>query len=137
MSNKMTNRPKKYSFILNPDPKYKASKCPMCNNPTFKRKFPLVIHVDNSAGLLNLGFTCKYCAKCELIVANKYDLETELSIAFEKRDPSCIGNEYSVIGTSDIKFWKKQIKQDQASPTTTDTFQIIEFESVYSLKSAD
>ncbi|WP_372880460.1 hypothetical protein [Psychromonas sp.] len=129
----MSNRPKKYSFALNPDPDYKVSKCPQCHKSTFKRKFPLVIHVDNAKNLLNLGFTCKYCAKCEFIVADKYDLQTELTIAFEKLDPACIGNEYMVIGTSDKRLWNKQMQQNRT--TSIENFQIIEFESVYSLQS--
>jgi len=79
----MRDLPKKYSFCLNPDPDYKVSKCPFCRKATFKRKFPLVIHIDKVTGLLNLGFTCKYCAKCECIIADKSGLETELTLSLK------------------------------------------------------
>ena len=129
----MANLPKKYLFCLNPDSNNKVSKCPFCQNATFKRKFPLVIHIDQVAGLLNLGFTCKYCAKCECIVVDKYGLETELTIIFEKREPSCIGNEYMVMGTSDKTYWKKQVKG--VSSKSTKSFQLIEFKERYTLNS--
>jgi hypothetical protein len=37
------------------------------------RKFPLLIHMDGY-GLLNLGKTCRYCAKCEFIIAHQDQL---------------------------------------------------------------
>lgn len=127
----MRDLPKKYSFCLNPDPDYKVSKCPFCRKATFKRKFPLVIHIDKVTGLLNLGFTCKYCAKCECIIADKSGLETELTIIFEKRDPSCIGNEYMVLGTSDKSYWSKQVKQSNSQ--NGKFFQITAFKNMYNL----
>ena len=121
----------KYSFALNHNSDYKVSKCPFCQNATFKRKFPLVIHIDKAAGLLNLGFTCKYCAKCEFIVADQSELETELTIIYEKRDPSCIGNEYMVLGTSDKSLWKKKVKSSNLQ--SSKWFQIIRFKDMYTL----
>ena len=129
----MTDSSKKYLFCLNPDSDNKVSRCPFCQKATFKRKFPLVIHIDKSAGLLNLGYTCKYCAKCECIVADKYGLESELTIIFEKQDPSCIGNEYMVLGTSDKTYWKQQVKKTNSK--STKPFQITEFKEMYNLGS--
>jgi hypothetical protein len=126
-----TNSLEKFSFALNECTDYKVSKCPLCQKATFKRKFPLVIHIDGNAGLLNLGLTCKYCAKCEFIIANKHELEIELTIIFEKRAPSCIGNEYLILGTSDKKYWKKQV--ENMNPENNKSFQIIKFKSRYTL----
>jgi hypothetical protein len=53
-----------------------------------------------------LGKTCVYCSSCELIIAHKLELETELAYAFEKIAPEMIGNEYLVLGTMDRKAWK-------------------------------
>lgn len=57
-----------------------------------------------------LGKTCKFCARCQLIMAHRDELEHELTIAFEKQDPAVIGNEYMVFGTVDKKVWKKGLE---------------------------
>jgi hypothetical protein len=98
--------PARYSFAINEHTSTRISKCPHCGNNTFQRKFPLVIAVKE-APLVSLGFTCKYCAKCEFIIAHKDELEHELCIAFEKIDPTKIGNDYFVVGTVNKNKWKK------------------------------
>jgi hypothetical protein len=108
--------PPRYSFALNPDVDAKMSKCLICDCNTFKRKFPLVIFVKD-APILSLGLTCSYCAKCEFIIAHQYELEHELCIAYEKIDPSQIGNDYLVIGTMDKKIWKKGLNVPSAAGT--------------------
>jgi len=100
--------PPRYSFILNPYRDYRASKCPKCDKAMFGRKFPLLIMVKDTHPIA-LGFTCKYCSKCELIIAHKCDLEEQLWLAFEEISPKCIGNEYLVVGTVDRKKWKASI----------------------------
>ena len=72
----------RYTFILNPHVDYRASKCPLCKKTTYERKFPLVILVAETHPLV-LGFTCKYCSRCELIIAHKDALETQLAVAYE------------------------------------------------------
>ncbi|HUU28810.1 MAG TPA: hypothetical protein VM123_13450 [archaeon] len=98
----------RYSFILNPYDEYRASKCPSCQKQTYPRKFPLLILVKDTYPIA-LGLTCKYCSRCELIIAHQNELETELCIAFTSLDPESIGHEYFVVGTIDRKKWKGNI----------------------------
>lgn len=72
------------------------------------RKFALLVHVKE-AGLVALGFTCRYCTPCEFIIAHQEELETELTILFEQRRPEVAGNEYLVIGTVDLQTWRKSL----------------------------
>ncbi len=70
------------------------------------RKFPLLIHVDGY-GLLNLGKTCRYCPKCEFIIAHQDDLESVMAEIFSASYPDVVGNEYLVIGVVEQKVWKR------------------------------
>ena len=97
--------PPRYSFILNPYPSERLSRCPRCHKLTYLRKFALWIHVT-SWGPLTLGKTCVYCSSCELIIAHKHELEAQLAHTFEKVAPEVVGNEYLVLGTLDRKTWK-------------------------------
>ena len=100
--------PPRYTFIKNPYSDYKASKCPICQKQTFERKFALMVFVKDTFPLAQ-GLTCKYCAKCELIIVDQDLLETELRISFGKIDPSKVGHDYFIAGTMDKKAWKKNI----------------------------
>jgi len=101
------NKPR-YSFILNPYDDYRASKCPSCQKQTHSRKFPLLILVKDAFPIA-LGLTCKYCSRCELIVAHRDELENELCFIFSSIDPESLGNDYFVAGTVDKRQWKKNI----------------------------
>ena len=61
--------PGRYSFLLNPYADTRLSKCPQCRRPTHSRKFPLVIHIEGWGPFI-LGKTCRYGARCELIIAH-------------------------------------------------------------------
>jgi hypothetical protein len=98
--------PPRYLFILNPYPDVRLSKCPRCEKLTYLRKFALCIHIDDW-GLLALGKTCRYCSRCELIMAHQDELEAELAHSFSHLAPEVIGNEYLVLGTVDKKVWKQ------------------------------
>lgn len=101
--------PPRYSFILNPHSDYRASKCPICERPTFLRKFPLLIG-STDWGVMVLGKTCQYCARCELLICHQDELEAELANAFERLDPEAIGSEYMVLGTLEKKAWRKGLE---------------------------
>lgn len=100
--------PPRYRFALNPFPEVRWSQCPRCRKLMHARKFALLIHVQD-AGLVALGFTCRYCTPCELIIAHQEELETELTILFEKKLPEAVGNEYFVIGTMEMPTWRKSL----------------------------
>jgi hypothetical protein len=68
----------------------------------------LLIHVDGY-GLLNLGKTCRYCSKCEFIIAHQDELESVMAEIFSALCPEVVGNEYLVIGVVVQKVWKRSL----------------------------
>ena len=96
----------RYSFALNKYNDIRFSKCPRCNHNTYNRKFIFFIHLDDWGPLL-LGKTCKYCSKCELIVAHKNELEEQLILFCTRYCEENIGKEYLVMGTIDKKKGKE------------------------------
>lgn len=101
--------PPRYWFYLNPYQGVRFTRCPKCDRPTQLRKFPLLIHVDPKQ-LLVLGKTCRYCSRCELIIAHQDLLEQQLAVKFSEKAPEVVGNKYFVIGTMAKKTWEKAIK---------------------------
>ena len=101
--------PPRYKYILNPFDDLRLSKCPICERPTHMRKFALFIAVEGTDPIV-LGKTCRYCTPCELIMVHQDELEHELAIVFERRDPRAIGNDYMVFGTMDKKVWRKNLE---------------------------
>ena len=97
--------PPRYSFALNPYNDVRFSKCPNCGRATYSRKFPLFIYV-HGFGAIVLGKTCRYCPKCEFIIAHQDELEHELVIVLSGRAPEVIGNDYFVSGTVEKKAWR-------------------------------
>ncbi len=97
--------PPRYRFALNPYKDFRWSKCPKCGRLTYMRKFPLLIHIDGF-GLLTLGKTCRYCPKCEFIIAHQDDLEHVMAEIFSESHPDVVGNWYLVIGTVEKKAWQ-------------------------------
>lgn len=131
-SKKLGKLKPRYSLILNQYSDFRASKCVKCDKPMFLRKFALLIHIDDG-GLMTLGKTCRYCAKCELIVVHQDELESELAYRFETLKPEIIGNDYFIVGTVEKKFWQKQLKDNSASfeellKNTADIKKYLEFE---------
>ncbi len=102
---KIGKLPRRYSFILNPYPNERLSKCPKCHRPTHLRKFALLVHIDEW-GPMALGKTCRYCTRCELIIAHQDELEAELAYSFGKIAPRVIGNKYMVLGTVEKSIWQ-------------------------------
>jgi len=60
---------RRYYFFLNPYGDAAFTKCPKCESSTKIRKSSLVIHIDPQQ-LLLLNKKCRYCVKCNLIIAN-------------------------------------------------------------------
>jgi hypothetical protein len=82
--------PTRYSFLLNPYSDVRLSRCPRCEKLTHPRKFPLFIDVKGH-GPLVLGKTCRYCNRCELIMAHQDELEAELAPFLPGRGPKADG----------------------------------------------
>ncbi|MDY6781753.1 MAG: hypothetical protein SW833_04220 [Cyanobacteriota bacterium] len=66
-------------------------------------------------GPITLGKTCRYCSKCELIMAHQDELERELTFSVQKIAPETVGNEYFVVGTFDKKVWKRGLQSGSTS----------------------
>ncbi|MFQ6036170.1 MAG: hypothetical protein ACE5NM_10060 [Sedimentisphaerales bacterium] len=96
---------RRHRFFLNPYEDVAFTKCPKCHTKTLVRKFPLVIHIE-PAQMLILNKTCKYCTKCDLIVARKSEVEALMTACFEDKNPEIIGNEYLVMGTLEKRDWR-------------------------------
>ena len=115
--------PPRYRFALNQYAETRWSKCPRCSKLTYMRKFPLLIHIDGF-GLLILGKTCRYCPKCEFIIAHQDDLEHYMTEIFSESYPGVVGNEYLVIGTVETKAWRegmsKRLKIEEILEHTSD-----------------
>ncbi len=101
--------PPRYSFLLNQHPDVRLSKCPECHRPTHLRKFALLVHVDGW-GLMALGKTCRYCTRCEVIIAHQDELEAELANQFSSVAPEVIGNNYIALGTVDKRIWQRGLQ---------------------------
>ena len=99
-----------YNFALNPYPDVRFSKCPNCEQKTGQRKLPLLIHVD-PMHLIALNYTCRYCARCDLLIAHRDEIETLLTHMFAQRDPSVIGNDYLIFGTVERQAWREGLQE--------------------------
>ena len=100
--------PPKYSFSLNPYPETRFSKCPDCQDKTGQRKLPLLIHVDPK-NLIALNYTNRYCARCDMLIGHRDEIEHFLTDMFLQTNPDCIGNDYLVFGTVEKKAWRENI----------------------------
>ncbi len=99
-------QPPRHTFFLNPYTDARFTKCPTCSHKTGQKKLPLVIHVDEW-GPISLNKTCRYCSRCDLLIAHKDEIDAQLAHLFERRDPRLFGNDYLVIGTLDRADWKR------------------------------
>ena len=104
----------KYYFFANPYKDQAFTKCPKCLSKTKIRKFPLVIHIDPST-IFYLNKVCRFCTKCDLIIAKKSEIETYMVNMAEQKNPDIIGNDYLIIGTLEQKLWK-QSKKESLNP---------------------
>ena len=108
--------PPRYKYVLNPYDDLRLSKCPICERPTHMRKFALFIVVDGF-GPMVLGKTCRFCTPCDLVMVHQDELEHELVLASESREPGATGNDYAVVGTIDKKVGRKSLEgQEIADP---------------------
>jgi hypothetical protein len=107
-------QPARYAFLLNPYTDVRLSKCPTCNRPTHPRKFALLIHAEEW-GPLALGKTCRYCSRCELVIAHKDELDAEMAHSLAKLNPQAVGKEYDVLGTLDRKVWQRGLRGEGQS----------------------
>jgi hypothetical protein len=124
MSEKKTGKPQfgslppLYRFILNPYKDARFTTCPNCNGKTLIRKVPLFIHVQ-PVHPTTINKHCRYCPKCDILIAHQDELEHMLLLTYEKRNPEIVGNKYLVLGTLDLPSWRKRGKE----PLSVDNIQ--------------
>ncbi|MEM1326531.1 MAG: hypothetical protein AAGI23_11280 [Bacteroidota bacterium] len=129
-------QPSKYKFYLNPHDEYKWTKCPNCDRKTKVRKHCLIIAYGQQGKSLekifSLNKTCKFCIKCELIIAQQSEIEditaqmvAQFGLRFNPKD-------YTVVGTMDRQDWKKGMKDPTSS--TANQSSIIFFEDIWAFE---
>lgn len=108
MTKKLNKRYTKtrHYFFLNPYNKCAFTKCPKCGDKTRIRKFPLAIHIDPHQTIL-LNKKCRYCIKCDLIIAKQSEVESLMIVCLEEINPDVIGNNYLAMGVVNRKDWKE------------------------------
>lgn len=97
-----------HSLLLNPHRDVKLSRCPHCQKQTFPRKFALLIHVEDW-GFYVQGKTCKYCARCKMMLVQQNELEEELAHAANLRRPSALGSEYFIVGVVQTRTFRAEL----------------------------
>jgi hypothetical protein len=120
--------PRRYNFVFNPYPDQRIWRCPFCERKTGQRKVPLLIHVEPRQ-FIALNYTCRYCSECDLLIANKHEIEHLLTAMLMERDPALIGNDYFVMGTMEKKAWR----EGQARPKSLEEIRahIADFKEYY------
>ena len=102
--------PALYKFFLNPYSDARFSRCPQCEGKTLQKKVPLMIHVDPQYPI-NLNYTCRYCPKCDILIAHQDEIEGHLHHLFSEHAPEAIGNDYMVMGTTERAYWKEGLSE--------------------------
>jgi len=102
--------PPMYNFVLNPYADARFTRCPGCEQKMRQHKVPLFIHVHPLNPVV-LGYTCRYCPDCDLLIAHQDEIEGLLANLFAELDPSVAGNDYLVLGTVERKPWRESLKQ--------------------------
>jgi len=110
---------RRHYLFLNPYEDAAFTRCPKCDDKTKIRKFPLVIHIDPEQFLL-LNKKCRYCVKCDLIIARKSELESLMVACFEQPMPEIIGNNYLVMGVAERRDWLDSKKGKKSQSETID-----------------
>jgi hypothetical protein len=103
---RLGKQPPRYRFFLNPYSDVRFTTCPQCGEKTRVRKLPLVIHID-PLQMVALNKTCRYCPRCDLLIAHQDQLEAWLASFFGQQQPELVGNSYLVVGTEDRAAWRR------------------------------
>ncbi len=74
-----------------------------------RKKLPLVINIHPDQFVI-INYTCRYCKRCDLLVAHQDEIEGLLTAMFSEHDPKVIGNKYLVLGTFDHAYWNEGMK---------------------------
>jgi hypothetical protein len=94
--------PPRYSFLLNPHPRERFTRCPRCKATTRVRKLVLVIH-RAPIGLVLLRKTCRLCVVCEMLIVDEAEMNRLIDALSADRPGA---SPYLVLGTLDSKIWR-------------------------------
>jgi len=98
-----------------------------------KRKFPLLFMLTPHYPII-LNYTCRYCAKCDLLIAHQDEIENYLYQMFTKRAPDAVGHDYLVMGTTERAYWKNGVNHPHGPTDLLDNLhgfkQYLNFEMV-------
>jgi hypothetical protein len=108
-------QPPRYKFILNPYVDARFTKCPKCDGKMGQRKLPLLIHVE-PANPVALNKTCRYCVRCDLLIAHRDEIIAHLTALSGGRKTTWGENDFLIIGTLDRKDWKRGLKTPLSIP---------------------
>ncbi|MFN0073536.1 MAG: hypothetical protein ACKVVP_18800 [Chloroflexota bacterium] len=104
---------------------------PTMHGKTLQRKLPLVIHVD-PAQVIALNKTCRYCSRCDLLIAHQDEIEAFLTAFFSQNRPGVVGNPYLVVGTESRAAWLSGMRTPQipteALEQVHDFIEVVEFQ---------
>ena len=112
-------QPPRHRFFLNPYADLRFTSCPQCGAKTRLRKLPLVIHVD-PVQLIALNKTCRYCPRCDLLIAHQDEIEAFLAAYFGQHQPEIVGNEYLIVGTEDRADWLRGTRASMSTQEALD-----------------
>lgn len=105
----------RYRFFLNPYPDVRCTTCPQCTGKTLVRKLPLLIHIEPTQ-LIALNKFCRYCPRCDLLIAHQDEVEDFLAAFFGQSNPDVLGNDYLVVGTLDRADWRRGMRTSPTIP---------------------
>ena len=131
--NRLGHQTPRHRFILNPYAQERFASCPQCDNPTEERKFPLFIHVYPRCPI-SLNKTCRYCPRCDLLIAHQDKVEQQLAMLLQEHRPELVGNEYLVMGTLEVEAWKRGLQTPLTIQEMRDNLH--DFEAVLSIEPA-
>jgi tetratricopeptide (TPR) repeat protein len=106
-------QPPRYNFFLNTYQDTRFTTCPQCKIKTRPRKFSLVVNVNPKYTIV-VDKLCRFCYSCDLLIVHQDQLEEQLAARFMTINPDAIGNDYQVVGTLDKAEWSQR-KQDPSS----------------------
>ena len=111
---RLGGQPPRFRFFLNPYADLRFTSCPQCGARTRARKLPLVIHIEPMQ-LVALNKTCRYCPRCDLLIAHQDEIEAFLAAFFGQNRPEIVGNKYLVVGTEDRADWLQGMRTPLAA----------------------
>ncbi len=118
-SRRLGTQQPRYQFLLNPFHDRRFAICPGCDGRTLLRKVPLVVHVA-PLNPVAIHKSCRYCPRCDLLIAHQDELDAQLAALFAERAPDLVGNDYLVIGTLDREVWKRSLTEPLTIPEMTE-----------------